>query len=60
MGSIWGRQDPGGPYVGSMNFAIWELLLWATAEFIQMYYTLHPFGAVMNIHVGELSRHQLR
>ena len=23
MGPIWGRQDPGGPHVGSMNFAIW-------------------------------------
>ena len=22
MGSIWGRQDPGGPPVGPMNFAI--------------------------------------
>ena len=24
MGSIWGRQDPGGPHVGPMNFAIWS------------------------------------
>ena len=23
MGPIWGRQDPGGPNVGTMNFAIW-------------------------------------
>ena len=23
MGPIWGREDPSGPYVGSMNFAIW-------------------------------------
>ena len=23
MGPIWGRQDPGWPHVGSMNFAIW-------------------------------------
>ena len=23
MGPIWGRQDPGGSYVGPMNFAIW-------------------------------------
>ena len=21
---IWGRQDPGGPHVGPVNFAIWE------------------------------------
>ena len=26
MGSIWGRQDPGGPRVGPMNFAIWVVL----------------------------------
>ena len=25
MGPAWGRQDPGGPHVGPMNFAIWEL-----------------------------------
>ena len=24
MGPIWGRQDPGGPHVGPMNFAISE------------------------------------
>ena len=24
MGFIWGRQDPGGPHVGPMNFAIWH------------------------------------
>ena len=23
MGHIWGRQDPDGPHVGPMNFAIW-------------------------------------
>ena len=31
MGPIWGRQDPGGPHVGPMNFAIWAsiLLTWS-------------------------------
>ena len=24
LGPIWGRQDPGGPHVGPMNFAIWD------------------------------------
>ena len=24
MGPIWGRQDPGGPHVSPMNFAIWD------------------------------------
>ena len=26
MGPIWGQQDPGGPHVGSMNFAMWVIL----------------------------------
>ena len=26
MGPIWGRQDPGGPHVGPMNFAIWACI----------------------------------
>ena len=25
MEPIWGRQDPGGPHVGPMNLAIWEV-----------------------------------
>ena len=24
MGPTWGRQNPGGPHVGPMNFAIWD------------------------------------
>ena len=27
MGSIWGRQDPGGPHVGPMNLFIWDSLV---------------------------------
>ena len=26
MGLIWGRQDPDGPHVDPMNFAIWDLV----------------------------------
>ena len=26
VGPIWGRQDPGGPHVGPMNFAMWAVL----------------------------------
>ena len=26
MGPIWGQQDPGGPDVGPMNFAVWDIL----------------------------------
>ena len=25
MGPIWGQQDPGGPNVGSTNFAYWDV-----------------------------------
>ena len=28
IGPIWGRQDPGGPHVGRMNFAIWDCSGW--------------------------------
>ena len=28
MGPIWGRQDPDGPHVGPMNFAIWDFIQW--------------------------------
>ena len=24
VGPTWGQQDPGGPHVGPMNFAIWD------------------------------------
>ena len=27
MGPIWGRQDPGGPHVDPMDFAIWDRTL---------------------------------
>ena len=26
MGPIWGRQDPGVPQVGPMNFVIWDVI----------------------------------
>ena len=35
MGPIWGRQDPGGPHVGPMNFAIWEVMHFRTWESIK-------------------------
>ena len=33
MGPIWGRQGPGGPHVGSMNFAIWDFIF----HFMKLY-----------------------
>ena len=37
MRPIWGRQDPGGPHVGPMNFAIWTsvsvyVCVWVCAD----------------------------
>ena len=36
MGPIWGRQDPGGPHVGSMNFAIWVKLVFNVSSEYQI------------------------
>ena len=42
MGPTWGRQDPGGPRVGLMTFAIWETL---TCQFM-----VTPYGmTIVNI-----------
>ena len=35
MGPIWGRQDPGGPYVGPMNFAIW-VVIWSSRDLFRL------------------------
>ena len=34
MGPIWGRQGPGGPHVGPMNFAMWDAIVldWISVE----------------------------
>ena len=29
MGPIWGPQDPSGPHVGPMDFAIWDCNIWS-------------------------------
>ena len=48
MGPIWGRQVPGGPHVGLMNFAIWIYLASFPNEccgiaFSQMVFSLFIF-----------------
>ena len=44
MGPIWGRQDPGGPHVGPMNFAIWDgtqtLSTWILPHVVLMHITV--------------------
>ena len=47
MGPIWGRQDPGGPHVGPMNFAIWvNSVKWCQLVFMLPYpgYTLLQYN----------------
>ena len=38
MEPIWGRQNPGGPHVGPMNFAVWEVYLHSPEYIIQNFY----------------------
>ena len=33
MGPIWGREDPGGPHVGPMDFAIWVSSFYPLIDF---------------------------
>ena len=54
MGPIWGRQDPGGPHVGPMNFAIWDNFkciffnknVWIS---IKIWLNFVPMGPISNI-----------
>ena len=54
MGPIWDRQDPGGPYVGPMNLAIWDAWLsvvclhWQSAE---VRHAICGFIAGQNLHL---------
>ena len=40
MGPIWARQGPGGPYVGPMNFAIWDVFA-AEESRHELYYVVN-------------------
>ena len=37
VGPTWGRQDPGGPHIGHMNFAIWEAIIWTSYDSIWLH-----------------------
>ena len=45
MGPIWGRQDPGGPHVGPMIFAIWGVYFMCLGPYIivDVHYVSHDF-----------------
>ena len=41
MRPIWGRQDPGGPHGGPMNFTIWVEALRPVDAYVRWIYRLH-------------------
>ena len=53
MGPIWGRQDPGGPHVGPVNFAIWGCLIDSILYiliyrcFLKIFIMFHLFGFIL-------------
>ena len=59
MGPIWGRQDPGGPHVGPVNFAIWEVDILGSCHqrldrlrHIVLYQQVSPFFSHYHIRQG--------
>ena len=50
MGPIWGRQDPSGPHVGPMNFAIWDMMI-ADVLMIITHFVIskHSAGSIYHI-----------
>ena len=58
MGPIWGRQDPGGPHVGSVNFAFWEciheghgyVLLYYVFSWNQKYLYYHIITVMLHLY----------
>ena len=48
MGPIWGRQDPGGPHVGPVNFAIWSVIHHYTTRFTLEKLSLIPADLLPN------------
>ena len=47
MGPIWGRQDPGGPHVGPMNFAIWDATDQVYENFAWSMVATYVYGSVI-------------
>ena len=46
MGPIWGRQDPGGPHVGPMNFIIW-VCSWLAPCYCLLWFGVGRFKMIM-------------
>ena len=50
MGPTWGGQDPGGPHVGPMNFAIWDIFEAGAIWFRwTWFHSVHPQGVVKQL-----------
>ena len=49
MGPFWGRQDPGGPNVGPMNFATW-----AVSDYVNLTRNVHMQPKMSNKHNSKL------
>ena len=43
MGPTWGQQDPGGPHVGHVNLAIWDILI----HKLQLIFINHAFNSTI-------------
>ena len=54
MGPSWGRQDPGGPHVGHMNLAIWEIMTVTTGSTSSWLSTLILPGPMLTFYTPEL------
>ena len=52
MGTTWGRQDPGGPHVGPMDLAIWELT--GTDFMIGKSYMMRRLDEIIQDHYGTI------
>ena len=56
MGPIWGQQDPGGPHVGPMNFAIWVHSTRTNIHDLSMPYSQLNHASKKGLHVRPLSK----
>ena len=51
IGPIWDRQDPGGPHVGPMNFAIWVYMFLWIIILLPTLYVHHINWLILMTHV---------
>ena len=50
MGPFWGQQDPGGPHVGPMNFAIWVVMAAHNVTVYIRSWIMDIHNCIMDIH----------